>query len=160
MLPPRLVTRAAQPALRRADNRAEGAQAPGGTYLPGSMASDPMRTAEARGEGQGSTGLELRASVLPSPSMSCKNCLLGPCSPDRAEDRNTKSPEVKRATLKITRRTPKAMPVSPCGHGILGSRPLLNFRVTPSLSSWLWPLAGETGEYLARCVGDIILAFS
>lgn len=52
------------------------------------------------------------------------------------------------------------MPVSPCGHGILGSRPLLNFRVTPSLSSWLWPLAGETGEYLARCVGDIILAFS
>lgn len=56
MLPPRLVTRAAQPALRRADNRAEGVQAPGGTYLPGSMASDPMRTAEARGEGQGSTG--------------------------------------------------------------------------------------------------------
>ena len=55
MLPPRLVTTAAQPALRKADNRAEGAQAPGGIYLTGSMISGPVRTAEARGGAQGST---------------------------------------------------------------------------------------------------------
>lgn len=64
MFPPRLVTTAAQPALRRADNRAEGVQAPGGIYFPGSMISGPIRTAEARGGAQGSTeaGVEGKCS--------------------------------------------------------------------------------------------------
>ena len=67
----------------------------------------------------------------------------GLCSPDEAVERNTKSQGVKGSIPKVTHRTQKAKARLSHGCGILCSSPLLNFRVPPSLGSWLQPLAGE-----------------
>lgn len=72
-------------------------------------------------------------------------------------ERSTKSQGDNRAVPKITHRTRKGpASVSPWTKNVR-LQPLLNFRGTPFLSTWL---ERERRMRSSRCVGDVILAFS